>query len=214
MRPSLSSATVALLHQTSAAADVHGFALLDDLSDPWSAHPPLEVAMGTPPTCEGAATGLAHASPTPHVLIASPKIRGTEEHMAAKKTSKKATPKKAKSAKKGAQGSPKAKFGAKSEFIRSQPADMPAKQVVEAAKQAGLTLSENLVYATRAEAKKKTVAKGPAPSSAGKRKPGRPRGSTSKPSDLDAQLRTIVAEMGLARARTIFSEVEAAFSGR
>lgn len=213
MRPSLSTSSLALLHHAPAAPGHHAFARSDNTLDLGVASGRVEDSAAASPTDGQAATKLGDASPTSPTLVASPKTRGTEELMAAKKTPKKATPKKARSPNKSAKGNPKAKFGAKSEFIRSQPADMPAKQVVEAAKQAGLTLSENLVYATRADAKKKAV-KGSSRSATPKRKPGRPRASSPKTNDLDAQLRSAIAEMGLARARQVFSEVEAAFAGR
>lgn len=62
--------------------------------------------------------------------------------------------------KKAAPGAGKAKFGAKADFVRAQPASMSAKEVVEAAKKAGLTMSENHVYSVRSSAKKASASKG------------------------------------------------------
>ncbi len=107
----------------------------------------------------------------------------------------------------------KTEFGAKAEFVRAARLDTPAKRVVEEAAKQGLSMSENHVYAVRAEMRKKrskrstvrtpkssvAVPKSPAPS--------------PKSSGLEAQLRHAIAELGLARARAIFAEVEKAFAG-
>ena len=121
------------------------------------------------------------------------------------------------SAKKAA--APKAAFGSKAEFIRAQSSALSAKEVVEAAAKDGLTMTENHVYTVRAEAKKKLG--NPATTSTPKRttkttktKTARtPSVSEPKLSDLEAQLRRAIGEMGLAKARAIFAEVERAFAG-
>jgi hypothetical protein len=114
--------------------------------------------------------------------------------------------------------SKKPEFGAKTEFVKSQPTSMTAKEVVEAAKAKGITLSENLVYAARAAGRKKGGASKKTKGSkkgASKAKPGRkPEVSGSKGSgSLEATLRNAIAELGLARARAIFAGVEKAFGG-
>jgi hypothetical protein len=121
---------------------------------------------------------------------------------------KKATPKKTKGSK-----TPKAEFGAKTKFVRTVALDMPAKQVVEEAAKQGLAMSENHVYAVRAEMRKKKkqrpTARTPKSSGAVPRVPA----PSAKSTGLEAQLRHAIAELGLARARAIFAEVEKAFAG-
>lgn len=105
----------------------------------------------------------------------------------------------------------KPKFGAKADFVRAQPASMSAKEVVEAAKKAGLVMTENHVYNVRSAAKKAGPSKRsnvtPRKAATGK------AGATPKSGGLEAQLRSAIAELGLARARAIFADVEKAFAG-
>lgn len=111
------------------------------------------------------------------------------------------------------------KFGAKADFIRSQPAAMSAKEVVEAAKKAGLKVTVNHVYNIRAAEKKEggfsaprsaSPNSMPTPSRRG-RKPAGGAGLAS--TALEAQLRRAIAEVGLQRAREIFDSVESVFVG-
>ncbi len=114
------------------------------------------------------------------------------------------------------------KFGAKAEFIRSQPASMSAKEVVEAAKKVGLKVTVNHVYNIRAAGKKeggfappRSAAAPSASHSTGSRR-GRGPGSASggaASAALEAQLRRAIAEVGLQRAREIFDSVESVFVG-
>jgi hypothetical protein len=105
----------------------------------------------------------------------------------------------------------KAKFGAKAEFVRAQPASMSAKEVVEAARAKGILMTENHVYSVRSAGKKagaKKTANGTS------KKAATAKGAaTPKSGGLEAQLRSAIAELGLARARAIFSDVEKAFAG-
>jgi len=113
------------------------------------------------------------------------------------------------------------KFGAKADFIRSQPASMSAKEVVEGAKRVGLKVTVNHVYNIRAAAKKEgTFApprSAPAPSTGHASASRRGRGPASSASGasaaLEAQLRRAIAEVGLQRAREIFNSVESVFVG-
>jgi cysteine sulfinate desulfinase/cysteine desulfurase-like protein len=104
------------------------------------------------------------------------------------------------------------KFGAKADFIRSQPASLSAKEIVDAAAKQGIKISVNHVYNLRTAAAKK----GDAPKGAGvlapKRGVGRPRASGG--GDVERQLRAAIAEVGLQRAREIFDAVAEAFRGR
>jgi hypothetical protein len=95
----------------------------------------------------------------------------------------------------------------KTDFVKSQPADMPAKDVVAKAKAAGMTLSENYVYTIRSAAKTKP----------GKRR--RPKGSANTPtgamaakvaaSGVEDLLRAAASEIGLSRAIAILQEQQA-----
>jgi hypothetical protein len=108
---------------------------------------------------------------------------------------------------------PSGKFGAKAEFIRSQPESMSAKDIVDAAAKQGIKISVNHVYNLRTAAAKKSGT--PLPSiSPVKRGPGRPRANAAGPSNVEQQLRAAIAEVGLQRAREIFDAVTAAFRGR
>ena len=127
------------------------------------------------------------------------------------KTSKKSVVKKKGASKKA---STKPEFGAKSEFIRSMPREMPAKDVVEAAQKKGLTLTDNLVYAVRASSKNASTKAGISSKKETSPKTKAGKGSRTAPaSSLESDLRRCIAELGLARARAIFADVEKAFSG-
>ena len=109
------------------------------------------------------------------------------------------------------------KFGAKAEYIRSQPASMSAKEVVEAAKKAGLKVTVNHVYNIRAASKKEGAfappRSVPAPSTASRRGRGPASSVSTASAALEAQLRRAIAEVGLQRAREIFDSVESVFVG-
>lgn len=102
-----------------------------------------------------------------------------------------------------------AAFGSKTKFILSFPGDTPAKEIVEKAQENGVEFSEKYVYVVRSNAKvaaQKRAARGAGPVLV--------RGGTTSAAGLEAQLRRIIAELGLARARQVFSDVEAAFDGQ
>lgn len=84
-------------------------------------------------------------------------------------------------------------------FVLGMP-DTPAKDVVLAAKKNGIKLSEQYVYVIRSNANRK----------AGKtRKSGAVR--VARSGNAEAQLRSAIAEVGLARARAVLAEVERTF---
>lgn len=113
------------------------------------------------------------------------------------------------------------KFGAKADFIRSQPASMGAREVVESAKKVGLKVTVNHVYNIRAAGKKdggnapaRSVAAPSATSLTPSRRGRKPASVVSTASfAIEAQLRRAIAEVGLQRAREIFSSVESIFAG-
>jgi hypothetical protein len=104
------------------------------------------------------------------------------------------------------------KFGAKADFIRSQPESMSAKEIVDAAAKQGIKISVNHVYNLRTAAAKKEEAPRATGLLTPKRGVGRPRASGG--SDVERQLRAAIAEVGLQRAREIFDAVAVAFRGR
>lgn len=112
-----------------------------------------------------------------------------------------------------------ARFGAKADFIRNQPVSLSAKEVVEAAKKAGLKVTVNHVYNIRAAGKRQEDSVSPrsvaAPSShalsASRRSRRTGPVSTGASAALEVQLRRAIAEVGLQRAREIFDSVESVF---
>ncbi len=97
----------------------------------------------------------------------------------------------------------------KSEFVRSM-AGKPAKEIVDAAAKQGIKLTDRYVYAIRSNDKNRRSPGGPA--ARGPVRRGRPPAKRSH-AGLEAQLRQIIAEIGLTQARQVLSEVEAAFGG-
>lgn len=87
----------------------------------------------------------------------------------------------------------------KADFVRSQPDSLGAKDVVKAAKAAGIPISEAYVYTIRYEAKRR-----------GQKTPGRPRGRKARAGaagagsrmsgNVEELLRAAAAEIGLSRA--------------
>lgn len=107
-------------------------------------------------------------------------------------------------------------WGSKSAFVRSLPKTVPAKDVVKQAADAGMKLSVAQVYNIRSTAKlkKKAGSKAPAAaSSAAASGASRVARAQKSSSGSEAQLRKLVAEVGLVRAREIMAEVSAAFGG-
>src|SRR5512145_355239 len=103
------------------------------------------------------------------------------------------------------------RFGAKADFIRSQPESMSAKEVVEAAARHGIQISVNHVYNLRTATAK--TGKPPATdvdTGAPKRGRGRPRADTAG-TNVERQLRVGIAEVGLRRARELFEEIAGVF---
>jgi hypothetical protein len=88
-----------------------------------------------------------------------------------------------------------------SDFVRSMPTDMPAKEVVAAGADKGIKLSANLVYMVRSSAKRKGVAGAAQPRGRGR--------STQASSDVVA-FKKMAFELGLERARQALDELEQA----
>ena len=90
----------------------------------------------------------------------------------------------------------------KAAFVLGFPTDMPAKEVVARAKEAGLKLNEGNVYVARSTARAR----------AKKRKMGRPAASTrilvSRVSGTEAAFRRIALEIGLGNARALLKDTE------
>ena len=104
-------------------------------------------------------------------------------------------------------------FGSKAQFIRDQPEDMSARDVVDAAAKQGLKISVNHVYNLRAAADKTSARKhADAGTGAGTGAGGQKR--SHAPAELERQLRATIAQIGLQRAREILDGVENAFRQR
>jgi len=86
----------------------------------------------------------------------------------------------------------------KTAFIRSQPPEMPARDVVKKAHEAGLKMSVAYVYTIRSSAR---------------RGRGRPAKSSGRAvaratSSIDIAFRKLVLELGIVRARALLDEIE------
>lgn len=104
----------------------------------------------------------------------------------------------------------KPKFGAKADFVRKQPASMSAKEVVEAAKKAGLTMTENHVYNVRSAAKKG----GPSRTTRGsRRKAGAVTSSAPEGRRPGSSASNRHRRAGPREGASDFAEVEEAFAG-
>ena len=89
----------------------------------------------------------------------------------------------------------------KSAFIREQPTTMSAKDVVQAAAQQGIELTEGFVYNVRSNAK----AKGTRKAAPAGRASSRARSGASD----ETSFRQLVVALGTSRAKTLVAEVEA-----
>lgn len=83
------------------------------------------------------------------------------------------------------------KDATKADFVRALPASMPAKEVVDKAKEAGLKLTTAYVYVIRSQARTGGV----------KRDPDAPRISK----DAESRLVAIASELGLTRSIAILT---------
>ena len=101
------------------------------------------------------------------------------------------------------------KTQSKAEFIRSQSADLPAAEVVKKAKEAGIIINEQRVYAIRSAARKKELR--PARSARAVRLAGSSVASArgGRSSDhASEQFVTLVAAIGLVRAEQLFADLK------
>lgn len=117
--------------------------------------------------------------------------------------------------------------GSKSSFVRSLPSTMPAKEVIEKAKEMGITLSEKYVWNIRSAAKAKSggrrgargeSARSGASTPAAKtptarrgrppgRPPGRPSGGGAEKADSEQQFVRMVLDIGLVRAESLLGRL-------
>ncbi len=100
----------------------------------------------------------------------------------------------------------------KTQFVLNLPEQMSARDVVEEGKKQGITLSEKYVYVIRSNARKPGAAVGVGRGRGRAAAAGAPSRAAAGP--LEAQLRSAIAELGLARARQVFKDVESAFGSR
>jgi hypothetical protein len=100
----------------------------------------------------------------------------------------------------------------KAEFVRAQPASVGAKDVVKAAKAAGIPISEAYVYTIRYEQKRREQ-KGKPGRPAGRRGRGRAPAAAAAPArtgGVEDLLRAAAAEIGLSRAIALLQEQQRA----
>ena len=103
----------------------------------------------------------------------------------------------------------------KSAWIRSQPAALSAKEVVDKAKQDGIVLSLAQVYTARSTAKHRPGQSGRGTAPVAKRGPGRPKAAESKAAsgDLRRQFMALTVRLGTDEARRLLDRVERVQSG-
>lgn len=88
---------------------------------------------------------------------------------------------------------PRAKrSGTKRAFVLSLPLDMPAKEVVEKARQAGIKLKDNYVYVVRGNAKA-----------------GKKAGAAGASRSDEAEFRRLTVQLGLGKSKELLRETEA-----
>ncbi len=97
------------------------------------------------------------------------------------------------------------KDASKAEFVRALPETMPAKQVVEKAKDAGLKISTAYVYVIRSQAR--VGPKKPSSSANGSSSPRAP--APRAPKDAEARLIAAASEIGLTRSIEILTQEKA-----
>jgi hypothetical protein len=95
----------------------------------------------------------------------------------------------------------------KSAFVRSQPTNMSAREVVQKGEAQGITLSEKYVYNIRAKAKAMGRV-GAGPGRPGRR-PGRPAGARASGS-AEERLVDLALEVGLAKAEGLLARLRSA----
>jgi len=91
----------------------------------------------------------------------------------------------------------------KSEFIRTRPPGMTAKQVVAAARALGMSMSEHFVYNIRSTAKKRAAG------SAARLSGSASRATAGQIASREAEFRRLTLALGLDRAKELLAEVEA-----
>ncbi len=95
----------------------------------------------------------------------------------------------------------------KKEFILSQPAELTPRQVVEKAKEAGMSLTEQYVYLVRSE-KGEPKKRGRPPKVAAAKKAEPAPAAVRVPRTLEAEFRRIAIELGLDRATDILNDTK------
>lgn len=103
---------------------------------------------------------------------------------------------------------PKKKTMSKADFVRSLPNDLPVREVLAKAKEAGLSISETYAYGVRAAGKNKG-AKG----AKGVRK-GRSVLVSRSSGAVEGQFLDLVLDIGLVRAQQLLSDVKSRVSAR
>jgi hypothetical protein len=117
----------------------------------------------------------------------------------------------ARNGRRGRRRSTTGQFPSASAFVRAQPVDIPAKEVVQAGAKIGIRVTPNLVRIVRYKMRRAGQAP-PAPARRGNRLTARRvRGAPSRGyTPAEAQFRKLVVELGTARANALVAAVEQA----
>lgn len=105
----------------------------------------------------------------------------------------------------------KGSHGSKAAFVRANPT-VKAPDLVALAKKQGLTLTVGHIYNIRASDKAKPKANPASPAPAPVETGSRPASSGGDLTRMDAQLRSLILELGLYRAERVFAELRSSLS--
>lgn len=100
-----------------------------------------------------------------------------------------------------AQNNKSSKPVSKSEFVRSLPESIPAKEVVERAKKAGLEMSDKYVYVVRSNARKKDGRRR-------RRKAAVVVAAAPAATPTEKEFRRLTLELGVKKAETILTDTK------
>ena len=101
-----------------------------------------------------------------------------------------------------AQNNKSSKPVSKSEFVRSLPESIPAKEVVERAKKAGLEMSDKYVYVVRSNARKKDGRR------RRRRKVADVAAAAPTATPTEKEFRRLTLELGVKKAETLLTDTK------
>lgn len=100
----------------------------------------------------------------------------------------------------------------KSAWVRAQPTDTPAADVVAKAKSEGIVMSVNYVYSVRQSARK-AAGKTGGPKTTSKKGPGRPPATSKTSGGIEMQLVTLVLDVGITRSEELIAQLKGQLRG-